>query len=163
MCHIVRISLSLCSSWPRESFLDVAMELPQTQACVRSANYLAHPLSMRVESWVTENAPHEACRIVFRNSQQHEAISRVAMCGLIEPVITREERQALEPPEERDNFGITHSRTAKVVADLLHADPPTAQQPALAVRQVFVENDHEPVMRVGNGRVTSASRARRTA
>jgi hypothetical protein len=74
------------------------MESPQTQACVRSANYLTQSPSMRVESWVTENAPDEACRIVFSNSQQHQAISRVAVGGLIEPVITREECEPLESP-----------------------------------------------------------------
>ena len=114
-------------------FLNVAMELPQTQACVRSANYLAHSLSMRVESWVADNAPDEACRIVFRNSQQHEATSRVAVRGLMEPVITREESEPLESPKKRNDFGIAHSLTAKLVINLLYAYPPASQKAALAV------------------------------
>jgi hypothetical protein len=139
------------------------MESPQTQACVRRANYLTHSLSMRVESWVPQNAPDEACRLVFRNGQQHAAISRVAVRGLIEPVITREEREPSESPKKRNDFSIAHSRMAKLVTNLLYAYPPASQKAALAVGKVFVENDHEPVMRVGSGRVTSASRARRTA
>ena len=139
------------------------MELPQTQACVHSANYLSHSLSMRVERWAAENTPDEACRLVFRNGQQHEAISRVAVRGLIEPVITREEREPLESPKKRDDFSIAHSRTAKLVTNLLHAYPPASQKAALTVGKVFVENDHEPVKRVGIGRVTRASRARCTA
>jgi hypothetical protein len=139
------------------------MESPQTKACVRSANYLPPSLSMRVQSWVAQNAPDEACRLVFRNSHQHEARSRVAVRGLIEPVITREEREPLKSPKKRNDVSITHSRTAKLVTNLLNAYPPAAQKAALAVGQVFVENDHEPVMRVGSGRATRASRARRTA
>jgi hypothetical protein len=139
------------------------MESPQTQTRVSRANYLTHAPSMRVESGVAQNAPDEACRLVFRNRQQHEAVSRVAVPGMIEPVIAREERKPLESPKKRNDFSVAHSRTAKLVTNLLYAYPPASQKAALAVRKVLVENDHEPVMRVGSGRVTSASRARRTA
>ena len=82
---------------------------------------------------------------------------------MIKPVVACEEREPLESVKKRDDFSIAHSRTAKLVPDLLHADSPASQQPTLTVGKVFVENDHEPVIRVGSGRVTSASRARHTA
>ena len=109
MWRAVRIWLSSRSSWPRESFLDVATELPHAQAAVRRADYPPHPLSMRVERWVAQHAPDEACRLVFRNRQQYQAISRVAMRGVIEPIITREEREPLESPKKRNDFSIAHS------------------------------------------------------
>jgi len=66
-------------------------------------------------------------------------------------------------PKERYDLSIAHSRTAKLVTDLLYAYAPAVQKAALAVGKVFVENDHEPAMRVGSGRATGASRARRAA
>ena len=41
-----------------------------------------------------------------------------------------------------NDFGVAHSRPAKLVTHLLYTDPPASQEPALAVGKVFVENDH---------------------
>jgi hypothetical protein len=79
---------------------------------------LPNSLSMGVQSRVAQDTTDEACRLIFCNRQQHDAVARVAVRRLIEPVIPREERQPLEAPEKRDDLSIAHSRTANLMPGL---------------------------------------------
>jgi len=142
------VELPSRSACPRKSLLEVAVEVPHSYAGVRGADDLACPLSMRVERSVAQNAPDEAGSFFLADCECHEAIGAVAIHRIIETNISREERRLVEPLQEGNDRLVQHSRARNFAAHLDNSDPPAPQKLALAVRDVFIENDHDPVIRV---------------
>ncbi len=136
------------SACPRESLLEVAVKLPNSQAGVRRVDDLARPLSMRVEGSMAQNPPNEAGSFFLADGKRHEAISAVTIHRIIEANISREERCLVEPPQEGNDRLVQHSRACNLAAHLDNSNAPAPQKLALAVRDVFIEDDHEPVIRV---------------
>jgi hypothetical protein len=97
---------------------------------------------------MAQNAPDEAGSFFLADDKRHEAISAVTIHRIIETNISCEERWLVEPPQEGNDRLVQHSRASNLAAHLDNSDPPAPQKLALAVRDVFIENDHDPVIRV---------------
>lgn len=75
-----------------------------------------------------------------------------------------EKRHTADALETRNDLLIWHPRSSNFMTDLPDANTPTAEQLALALDDVLVEDVHDPVIRTRSGVwVRSASRAKRTA
>jgi hypothetical protein len=85
----------------------------------------------------------------------------VTVDGVVESKITGEERCPTEPPKERNNRFVQRSGTGNLAAHLDNSNAPTPETLTLTGRDVFIENDHEPVIRFWPVNVvTNASLAR---
>jgi hypothetical protein len=63
---------------------------------------------------------------------------------IIETQITSEESYPAEPVQQRDDLLVLHSLPTDFMTDLTNPKPPTTQELPLAIRDVLIENVHDP-------------------
>jgi hypothetical protein len=132
---------------------------------VRYTDHLPHTFGLRLENRMSQETPDKTGSLVLPYGKACNAIARMAKLTPVEPQIPGKECHRAKPMQEWDDGFIRHPLLTDLNPDLPDSNAPTSEQLTLAVRNVFIEDVHEPVVSDTNSDawVTNASRAKRTA
>jgi hypothetical protein len=150
---------------PRDIYAFGAMELQHLYPWVTGTDDLSYPVGAVSEIAVSKDSTNKTGNLVLSNIQADYAVTRVAKSASVEAGISGEKSWRAEVMKKRNDLFVFHPTATDFMTDLMNAHTPTPQEVALAVRDVFIDNNHGAgISNVSSEAcVTSASRARRTA
>jgi hypothetical protein len=129
---------------PGKALLLVGVQPPDTQTGRHDSDHPAHSLGARAEGWVTKESANKVRRFILSNSQNHQAVPDMNERTSGQSQVAGEERWMGKCQQKRKDVLIGHALATDVQADLPNGDAPTAQQLALALQNVFIQDVHSP-------------------
>src|SRR5687767_1120204 len=104
-------------------------------------NDCSHALGLGIELGMPQQATDKAGNFMLPDSQSHDAVMGMRHVSREETQIACEKCRAAQTMQQGYNF-VLQSLAPDSVPNLANRDMPRAQQPALALNDVFIENVH---------------------
>lgn len=117
---------------------------PNDQSRRHRPNHRAHSFRFAVESRVAKEAADKMRGLVLTDGQDYQAILRVAERAFGQTQIVGKKRRSRQGQQEGKNLIVGHALAAQFHANLPDRHAPASQQLALALQNVFVQDDHVP-------------------
>jgi hypothetical protein len=147
---------------PGDIYAFGAMELQHLYPWVTGTDDLSYPVGAVSEIAMSKDSTNKTGNLVLSNVQADYAVTRVAKSASAEAEISGEKSWRAEVMKKRNDLFVFHPTATDFMTDLMNAHTPTPQEVALAVRDVFIDNNHGAgISNVSSEAcITSASRAR---
>lgn len=150
-------------SLPGKTRFTLGAEAPSGDSASHHPNHCAEPFGMRVEFAMAKQPSNKVRHFVLPDGQTDQTIARMTVRSVIEAKISGEKRRATKCDQKRDDLLIRHALSPQLVPDLTDGKAPGAEQLALVLDDVLVQNVHAEAEANSCACSANASRANRTA
>jgi len=127
---------------PIDAYFSFSVQLPSPDPHRGNPDNFAHALCGCVKLRMSQQAAHENRDLVLSHIQMDQTVFRVTQGTPIEVGVEGEKRDALELKKKRNDLFVFQSLAANIESDLTNRSPPTQEQLALALKDVFIQDVH---------------------
>ena len=120
----------------------VRVQSPESNSNMAGPNDLTRPVRLGSKLRMAEDTTDETCCVVWAHCQANDAVMGMAKRAMVKPQIASKKRRVFCFVQERDDLPVLHAGASDLMSDLAGPDAPAAQQLALILRDILIDDIH---------------------